>query len=802
MNDETAQSHDARSLFGSPRLTAFAPLLYVAWSDGQLSERESEGLGGRLAHLDADERAVLEPWLDPDAPPTSTELFRLLRMIRERVARLPTKNRAGLVQLGMELGEATPSEAEATALRELEGVLGLDRVDGMSFFAPRPGSEQTFDEDEASFDVHALRRELDGDYAEDWEKIRALITDERLDLRQGLSTHAYRDLVFRWLQVVAGEGVGLLSFPTAIGGQGRVDRFVKCFEALSMHDLNLVVKMGVQFGLFGGAVMNLGTESHHDRFLPAIARCELLGGFAMTELGHGSNVRELETVARFDVERDAFVLHTPSLTARKEWIGNAALHGRAMVVFAQLETPCEDEPGRYEGHGVHAFFVRVRDDEGALLPGVLVEDCGHKMGLNGVDNGRLWFDHVLVPREDLLDRYGQVDARGRYSSPIASASKRFFTMLGTLVGGRVSVAPGAVSAAKVALATAVRYGALRRQFGAQGQPEQVLLDYPAHQLSLIPKVAHTYALHFAVANLQQQFSRFATANARGQEAEQEEGTMDGRALEGLAAGIKALSTWHAIDATQAARERCGGMGYLTVNRIAQMRRDVDVFATFEGDNVVLMQLVAKGLLSGFARELADDLFATVLTQIGERAKRAIAEQNPLTRRKTDDEHLRSAEFHADTLHYRTQHLLVSAARRFKKRVDEGMDPFAAATDIQDHLLALSRAHMEEEVARAFRAGVEGCEDEALRLVLEKLRALHAMDIIHRDAAWFLENDYFERSKSRALRKAHAALCRELRNDAVPLVDAFGVPDAMLGPIAFEQYSEHALLARRDDAGGD
>ncbi len=118
-----------------------------------------------------------------------------------------------------------------------------------------------------------------------------------------------------------------------------------------------------------------------------------------------------------------------------------------------------------EGYGVHAFVVPLRDENGETLPGIRIGDSGHKMGLNGVDNGRIWFDNVRIPRENLLDRFAQVDADGTYSSPIPSASKRFFVMLGTLVGGRIAVGSAANSTAKAGLAVAIRYGEARRQFG-------------------------------------------------------------------------------------------------------------------------------------------------------------------------------------------------------------------------------------------------------------------------------------------------------------------------------------------------
>jgi acyl-CoA oxidase len=226
---------------------------------------------------------------------------------------------------------------------------------------------------------------------------------------------------------------------------------------------------------------------------------ELLGCFAMTETGHGSDVQAIGTTATYDPATEEFVVTTPDPSARKQYIGNAARHGRLAVVFAQLVAGGERR-------GVHALLVPIRDAAGAPRPGVTIEDDGLKAGLNGVDNGRLAFDEVRVPRGALLDRYGHVAADGTYTSPIESETRRFFTMLGTLVRGRISVAGAAGGAAKSALTIAVRYGDRRRQFERPGRdgapPEEVpVLDYLAHQRRLLPALAQTYALHFAQAEL-------------------------------------------------------------------------------------------------------------------------------------------------------------------------------------------------------------------------------------------------------------------------------------------------------------
>jgi acyl-CoA oxidase len=257
------------------------------------------------------------------------------------------------------------------------------------------------------------------------------------------------------LLVDAGATQG--GFPSRYGGGDDLGGWITGFEMLGFGDLSLLVKVGVQFGLFAGAILHLGTERHHQAYLQDAINARLLGCFAMTETGHGSDVASVRTTATYHPGTREFDVHTPYEAARKDYIGNAGEHGRLAVVFAQLITEGESK-------GVHALLVPIRDEHGEPMPGVRLQDCGPKAGLNGVDNGRIWFDHVRVPRENLLDRYGEVDPDGTYRTPIASASRRFFTMLGTLVQGRISVAGGAGSATEVALTIAVRYGEKRRQF--------------------------------------------------------------------------------------------------------------------------------------------------------------------------------------------------------------------------------------------------------------------------------------------------------------------------------------------------
>jgi acyl-CoA oxidase len=770
----TTTGPSARDL--DANLLPFAPLLYVAWADGELTESELASLRTRIESagwLDAESRHKLGGWLDPAAPPSAAALTSLLTQIRRAARTLSAHERRSLADLGVELARAGDSgvdwqSAQARrALDEIEDALAGPVTEiSREILLPiraEPPREKVREAARASFDLDAMRRLLGGHDPEVRERVFAILQRDGFRYYDELSKEKHREVVLGWCHELAADGIGASSYPEDLGGRGDMGRFVSAFEALAFFDQSLVVKFGVQFGLFGGSVLFLGTGTHHRRYLPAIGSLELPGCFAMTEAGHGSNVRDIETTAVFDAERDEFVLATPNESARKEYIGNAATHGRLATVFAQLRIG-EDE------YGVHAFLVPIRDEAGRTAPGVRIADCGHKVGLNGVDNGRLWFEQARVPRAALLDRYGQVSAAGEYTSPIRNPSARFFTMLGTLVGGRVAVSAASLSAAKSGLAIAIRYAGRRRQFGATGEAETLLLDYPSHQVRLLPRLARAYATDFAVHHL---LERYLT---RGED--------DHIEVEHLAAGIKAFSSWGCADTLQACREACGGAGYLAVNRLGALRADTDVYTTFEGDNVVLLQLLAKGLLTEFRQQFGESRVVGLARHLGRRAAVAITELNPITTRLTDRDHLLDPEFQRAAFRYRADRLLLTVAQRLRSRIAGGMDSHQAFLECQDHLLALARAHVEREVLDATCRGVEAAP-ESLRPVLDRVRSLFALDALVRDRGWFLEHGYLEPGKSRSIHRLVHELCAELRPDAIALVDAFGIPDALLAaPIAF------------------
>lgn len=630
----------------------------------------------------------------------------------------------------------------------------------------------------AAVNLSVLNDMLMGTWRDVRREAREAVKNTDLHRLEGLTLEQQRQRVLDQLHILVEHGAVHRAFPIAVGGLEDNGGNVTAFEELVTADPSLQIKGGVQWGLFGSAIVQLGTQRHH-HLLAGVMDLTMPGAFAMTEIGHGSDVASIATTATYDEKTLEFVVNTPFRAAWKQFLGNAGQHGKAAVVFAQLIT-------KGVNHGVHALYVPIRDDNG-FLPGIDGEDDGWKGGLNGIDNGTLAFDNVRVPRENLLNKYGDVAEDGTYTSPIDSPGRRFFTMLGTLVQGRVSLDGAATAASALGLAIAIRYGNERRQFKAGGDEEQVLLDYQRHQRRLIPRLATTYAQTFAHDELLQKFDSVFSGKADTDDDRQD--------LETLAAVLKSLSTWNALDTLQEAREACGGAGFMAENRLVGLRADLDVYVTFEGDNNVLLQLVAKRLLTDFSGKFKDaDIGALASYVVGQAADAAYHGTGLRTVAQTirdfgstarSIKELRETNVQRELLTDRVETMVSEIAGRL--RAAEKMTSKEAAelfNSQQDELIEAARAHGELLQWEAFTRAFEAIEDDGTRQVVEWLHDVFGLGLIEKHLAWYLINGRLSPQRAQAITAYIDRLLARLRPHAQDLVDAFGYePEHLRAPIS-------------------
>lgn len=528
-------------------------------------------------------------------------------------------------------------------------------------------------------------------------------------------------------------------------------------EVIGMYDHSLAVKLGVHYFLWGGAIQFFGTKRHHDKWLRDTENYVIKGCFAMTELGHGSNVRGIETITTYDSKTGEFVINSPCESAQKYWIGGAANHATHTIVFSQLNINGKSE-------GVHAFIAQIRDTDGNICPNVRVADCGHKIGLNGVDNGRIWFDNVRIPRENLLNSVADVSPDGQYLSAIKDPDQRFAAFLAPLTSGRVTIATSAVYSSKMSLAIAIRYSLTRRAFSiTPNQPEVLLLDYPSHQRRLLPLLAKTYAMSFAANYLKMIYvKRTPESN---------------KTIHVVSSAFKAILTWHNMRTLQECREACGGQGLKTENRIGQMKGEYDVQSTFEGDNNVLMQQVSKALLAEY-----------IAVQKRNRPFKGLGLEHmnkscPVVPSQLTSSTLRSSQFQTDIFCLRERDLLIRFAAEMSQLQAQGLSREYAL--LQSYQLAedLGRAFSDRAILQTFLDAEAAVSSGPLKSMLSLLRSMHVLIILEEDAS-FLRYGYLSPDNAAGIRKEVTILCSELRPHALALVSSFGIPDAFLSPIAF------------------
>jgi len=743
----------------SAKTKFFLPLLYLAWSDDLLTHQEFSVLQSFInaqKWLSDSEKSELLSNINTTSPPSRNTLFRWKSEIDNTIV----PEHQSVFDLSSAFYKIPELKPEFTKLENDLGILGEE------IFAVFKSNNSTFTAQQNTvkrFEIHKLTAILDGEQAEIINKVKSVITRPEFTYETSTDTSTYREKVYDWCKILAKVNLGNMAYPKKYGGGENIADYFAIMETLSYHDLSLVIKFGVQFGLWGMSIYSLGTEKHYKKYLKDIGSLELPGCFAMTETHHGSNVKGLETTAVYNHSDQTFTINTPSPNAQKEYIGNAALHGQMATVFAKLVIEGKD-------YGVNAFIVPLRNAKNKTLKGVTIRDCGLKMGLNGVDNGTIRFDNVSIPKENMLDRFASINNRGEFESPIPSDNRRFFTMLSTLVGGRIGIPRSALAAAKSGLAIAIRYGDQRRQFGPEGGSEVPILNYRIHQRRLIPLLAKTYALHFGLQYLTQRY-----INKNDNEMQE---------IEALAAGMKSYTTWHTRDTLQECREACGGKGYLSENRIDALKNDTEIYTTFEGDNTVLMQLVAKSRLSEFRKQFGKMDALGMINYVFENAKVAISEKNPISKRKTDETHLLSPEFHLEAFIYREKTTLASASQRLKKLIDSGLDAYDAFNVAQHQMIDVAQAYLERIVLEQFTAAIQKIKNKPIQEALTQLYQLYALSQIEKNKGWFLEENYMEAEKTKAIRKLVNQLCWEIRPNSVPLVDAFAIPESCLAaPIA-------------------
>ncbi|KAL4760922.1 acyl-CoA dehydrogenase/oxidase [Aspergillus foveolatus] len=502
----------------------------------------------------------------------------------------------------------------------------------------------------------------------------------------------------------------------------------------------------LHMGMFITTIQEQGSDEQRQEWLPKIEKWEIIGAYAQTELGHGSNVRGLETQARWHGTRKEFVLHSPTLTASKWWNGTLGRTANHAVVVAQLMLPdpaqtSEGETGdqretKYISYGPHPFIVQVRDMKTHQpFEGIVIGDIGPKYG---------------IPHSALLSRYCSVNPEtGRYSKPAQPT-----LVYGTLTYMRSKIVQHARLVLARAVTVAVRYTAVRRQFkdrdnASKNSPELPVLDYPTVQIRILPLLATAFALHYTGLAMQNVYSRTRKQIESGD--------------------FSSLAYMH--NGVETCRRALGGHGYGGGSGLVQLNADYLSKVTVEGDNWMITQQTAaylikkmgsvvSGSVAKVGKDEIDVQFTTYLPKVQGRESGKGNRQYDYDILRNDGDLVQAFQHRATALH---------------AELSKGTESHLVEQELTSP--AQSQSILVTQFYNALSSDTE--LSAAVKDVLWDLYRLFSLSTLDTEKYEFFSHNAASKHHLDAVLERMNELTSRIRPHAVRLVDAWQIPDYLL-----------------------
>ncbi|OMJ65561.1 hypothetical protein SteCoe_37990 [Stentor coeruleus] len=534
-----------------------------------------------------------------------------------------------------------------------------------------------------------------------------------------------------------------------------------CGFAMSGFDLTLSGRYSVHSVLYMETLEFLGTEKHK----PIIEKSLMLkeyGSFSMTEISHGSNVAGLETTALYDHSSREFIINSPSPTSAKFWIGGMANTSTMTIVFAQLII-------EKKNYGIHAFIIRVRDSNHDPVEGIHIGDCGAKSGLTGIDNGFILFQNLRVPYDALLDRLSKITPEGKYKSSFKNNEKRFGIMLSGLTGGRTGILGSTEVNLRNALTIAIRYGAIRLQFG--GEKEKPILTYPTHKYRLMPLLAKCFAARMnfkLIINLYTEAKELIKKDPENLKVSE---------LHGLLSIFKYLNSRYSQDGIQECREACGGHGYSAYSGFSRLRGVNDAHHTWDGDNNVLIQQCSRFLLKNILHSFKGNPIISSYVSFISASKTCITHES-----------LTCPQDLISLLEYRCHYYMNKCMSRLQSQTNPDTKIVWANSQVH-HMNNLSISFGELVAAKELLKFANELKVKCQHTgnEVEKIFKLFSLSVLEKDHIGFSDKEH------KLIEEKVVEMCDVVATNCVKIIDAIALPDHVLGSVL--GYSDGKVYER-------
>ncbi|MDT0465766.1 acyl-CoA dehydrogenase family protein [Streptomyces gibsoniae] len=587
----------------------------------------------------------------------------------------------------------------------------------------------------ASADLSRLL--FDGRYEQTHQDFHKLLLDPVFDPREGLNMTEAGKLAYQRSRAVHAA----LERPREILADPW--RLFALAEWPALVDVSIFSLLMVHYNLAFGTVVEHGSRDDLNDLFDELDGLDSFSPYMATELGYGNNVAALRTEAVYDAATETFVLNTPDALAQK-YMSYSGFQDipKLAVVMARLKADGRD-------HGVFPFLVRISDGNG-LCEGVHAAPCPEKP-VQGLDNGLTWFDHVRIPRRNLLHGdMGGFDEEAVFRPASGNQRKRFLRAMSRILPGRLCVSSAATGAGRAGVYIALRY-AVQRLTNAPGRNDLPVIEYRSHQLALYTALAKTYAMTLLVNHAKREFTGAPQDSVPPE-------------VNHLVSITKALSTWEMTEVVATCRERCGAQGIFSANRIADYGSLLQGLVTAEGDNQVLLATTA----------------GQIIAQSGDA-------EEPGTSPDPRGRDLRDPAFLVAALRHRERELL-RAARAAMADDSQDRTYFEAWNGTINSALEMARVRGVRTALDCLIAAVDGAQNATARRALGLLAALYGVTEVRRDAGWFLARGALTAEQVEGLPRVADALCAELREYSDVLIDGFNLsPELLRAPISADDY---------------